>query len=32
MTIVLDGVDLFAIFAGIAVVFYVARDFWEDMQ
>jgi len=32
MTITLDGVDVFAIFAGIAAVFYVARDIWEDMQ
>ncbi len=30
--IVLDGVDLFAIFAGVAFVFYMVRDLWEDMK
>jgi hypothetical protein len=28
--IILDGVDLFAIFAGVAFVFYMVRDMWED--
>jgi hypothetical protein len=30
MTITMDGTDLFAVFAGAAVVIYMLRDIWED--